>query len=435
MNAADLIVKKRNGGELSAREIAFFARGAADGSLPDYQLAAWLMAVWFRGMSPAETFSLTDAMARSGRIADLSSIPGAKIDKHSTGGVGDKTTLIVAPLAAAGGVLVAKMSGRGLGFTGGTLDKLEAIPGFRTDLSPERFLAQVREIGVALIGAGGELAPADKKLYALRDVTGAVDSIPLIAASVMSKKLAGGADAFVLDVKAGAGAFMKTAADAQSLAETLLEIARRAGKRAVAIVTTMDQPLGRAVGNALEVAEAIEILRGEGPQDLRELSLVLAGEMLWLGGKTESADAGKALAERLLTSGAALEKLRRLIAAQNGNPAVVDDPSLLPIAPIREPLPSPSSGVIVGIDAEQIGRAAMALGAGRARKEDAIDPAAGITLRARVGEPIHAGEPLATLHTATAAALASARALAAKAFSFGETAPKPPPLVQWRGTA
>lgn len=434
VNAVDLITKKRNGEEMSSEDLAYIARGAADGTLPDYQLAAWLMSVWFRGMTPGETFAFTDAIARGGRIADLSSIPGVKVDKHSTGGVGDKTTLIVAPIAAAGGVPIAKMAGRGLGFTGGTLDKLESIPGLRTDLSPERFVSQVREIGAAVIGAGPEMAPADKKLYALRDVTATVDSIPLIAASVMSKKLAGGADAFVLDVKLGAGAFMKSQAEAEQLAGTLLGIARRAEKKAVAMVTAMDQPLGLAVGNALEVAEATEVLRGTGERDLTELCLALAGTMLWLGGKAASANEGSAMAEEIVESGAGLDKFRAMIAAQGGDPRVVDDPGRLPHASVQETLLAPNSGFVVAVDALQVGRAAMALGAGRERKEDSIDPAAGILLRKKLGDAVNAGEKLAVLHTSDPSRIAGALALATTAFSIGDAPPAVTPLIRWVGS-
>lgn len=401
MRAVDIIRKKRHGGELSEAEIQFLIDGLVDGSIPDYQISAWAMAVCCMGMTDKETAALTLAMAHSGDTVDLSQIAGIKVDKHSTGGVGDKTTLIVAPLVAACGVPVAKMSGRGLGHTGGTIDKLESIPGFRTELSRADFFAQVNDIGVAVIGQSGNIAPADKKLYALRDVTATVESIPLIASSVMSKKIAAGADAILLDVKAGDGAFMKTPEDAARLAEAMVAIGNQVGRRTVAVISDMDQPLGRTIGNALEVREAIEVLRGDGPDDLREVSLVLAGHMLVLGGVAPDIAAARSRLEAAIASGDALRKLADLLAAQGGDPAVTEDLSLLPQAPIRLPVPAPSDGYVLGIEAEAVGLAAMTLGAGRATKDDQIDYAVGIELSAKPGDRVRKGDPIATLYVQT----------------------------------
>lgn len=398
MRAVDIIRKKRFGGELTEREIAFMIAGLVDGSIPDYQISAWAMTVCFMGMTDKETAALTLAMANSGDTVDLSAISGIKVDKHSTGGVGDKTTLIVAPLVAACGVPVAKMSGRGLGHTGGTIDKLEAIPGFRTELSREDFFAQVNELGVAVIGQSGNIAPADKKLYALRDVTATVESIPLIASSVMSKKIAAGADAILLDVKAGDGAFMKTPEDAAKLASAMVAIGNQVGRRTVAVISDMDQPLGRTIGNALEVREAIEVLRGEGPDDLREVSLVLASHMLVLGGAAEDTETARVRLEAVISSGEALGKFAALLAAQGGDPDVTKDLSRLPQAPLKLPVASTQEGYVLGIEAEAIGLAAMMLGAGRATKDDQIDYAVGIELSAKPGDFVREGEPLAMLY-------------------------------------
>jgi pyrimidine-nucleoside phosphorylase len=430
MRAVDIIRRKRDGGELSAREIAFLIEGYCRGEVPDYQMSAFAMAVLFRGMTAEETAELTLAMARSGEQLDLSDIPGIKVDKHSTGGVGDKTTLVVAPLAAAAGVPVAKMSGRGLGHTGGTIDKLESIPGFRTELAPEAFFRQVREIGLAVAGQSGDLAPADKKLYALRDVTATVESIPLIASSVMSKKIASGADAIVLDVKTGGGAFMKTLEDAERLAEAMVAIGRLVGRETAAVISDMDQPLGRAIGNALEVKEAIAALRGEGPEDLTRLCLTLAAHMAVLGGKAASVDEAVPLLEHCLKSGDALEMFGRFVAAPGGDPAVVDDPGRLPEAPRRIAVKAERAGYVRRIDAEKLGLAAMVLGAGRAVKDAPIDHSVGVVLARKLGDRVEAGEALAELHAAREGdAEAEALRLAAEAFEIGGEPPAARPLI------
>ena len=395
----DLILKKRDGGELSTAEIAFFIRGYVAGEIPDYQVAALLMAVYFRGMTFREMADLTAAIVDSGATCDLGAIPGIKVDKHSTGGVGDKTTLVLAPLVASCGVPVAKMSGRGLGHTGGTIDKLESIPGFRTDLGLADIVAQVREVGLAVVAQTGDLTPADRLLYALRDVTATVDSIPLIASSVMSKKIASGADAIVLDVKTGRGAFMRDEAEARALARAMVEIGRERGRRTVALVTGMDEPLGYAVGNALEVREALKVLRGDDPPaDLTALCRELAAYMVLLGGRADNLEAARLLVGRRLQSGAALETMRAWVRAQGGDPAVVDQPDLLPAAGARAEVRAAADGFVQTIDARLVGRAALALGAGRAVKDAVIDPAVGVVLRCKVGDRVAAGEVLARLH-------------------------------------
>ena len=428
MRMVDIIRKKRYGGELSREEIGFVVREYTAGRIPDYQVSALLMAICFQGMSGRETADLTEAMADSGDRVDLSAIAGVKVDKHSTGGVGDKITLVAAPLAAAAGVPVAKMSGRGLGHTGGTIDKLESIPGFRTDLTKERFVENVNRIKLALAGQTGDLAPADKKLYALRDVTGTVESIPLIASSIMSKKIASGADRIVLDVKVGSGAFMKTIEDARALARAMVEIGRRAGKTAVAVITDMNQPLGREIGNANEVREAIEVLRGGGPADVRTVALTVAAHMTVLGGIYPAFEEAFAALGRMLESGEALRKFREFVEAQGGDPAVADDPSRLPRAARSVEVKAAASGFVAAIDAERVGRAAMLLGAGRKTKEDAIDPAAGVTLLKKAGDPVAAGEPLCVLHTNLSGAEAAA-AEAAAAFAVGADRPEARPIV------
>ncbi len=398
MRSVDLIQKKRDGGELTASELTYLIDGYCRGDIPDYQMSAWAMAVFFQGMTAEETAALTLAMAASGDQVDLGPISGIKVDKHSTGGVGDKTTLILAPLVAAAGVPVAKMSGRGLGHTGGTIDKLESIAGFRTELTRERFIAQVNELGAAVIGQSGNLAPADKKLYALRDVTGTVESIPLIASSVMSKKIAAGADAIVLDVKTGSGAFMKTVAHSEELAKAMVDIGTEVGRHTAAVISDMDQPLGYAIGNSLEVIEAIATLKGEGPEDLTELCLALGAHMVVLGGKAPSIEAARELLRGLIEDGTALAKLRAFIAAQGGDPAIVDDPSTLPQAPLRIEVTATEGGYVHAIEAEQLGIAAMLLGAGRATKEAEIDYSVGVMLTKKTGERVDAGEVLAVLH-------------------------------------
>jgi pyrimidine-nucleoside phosphorylase/thymidine phosphorylase len=398
VRAYELIHRKRDGGTLTAEEIGALIRGYTAGEIPDYQLAAFCMAVFFRGMDDLEVRALTDAMLRSGDVLDLSAIPGVKVDKHSTGGVGDKVSLPLAPLAAACGVKVPMVSGRGLGHTGGTLDKLEAIPGFRVDLPVERFVELVRELGVGLMGQTERIAPADRKLYALRDVTATVESIPLIAGSIMSKKLAEGIDALVLDVKVGRGAFMKTTHEARRLAATLVGIGRGFGKRVTALLTAMDQPLGLAVGNALEVIESIELLRGGGPPDLRELTVALTAEMLLLARLAKDLPAARAAVEAAIADGSGLARFRAVVEAQGGDPRTVDDPTLLPHAPAVLPLAAPRDGLVEAIDGEAVGLAAMALGAGRTRVEDRIDPAVGLVLCRKVGQRVTRGEPLCYVH-------------------------------------
>ncbi|NEN82156.1 pyrimidine-nucleoside phosphorylase [Paenibacillus elgii] len=398
MRTVDIIHSKRDGKELSSEEIAFLVEGYTKGEIPDYQMSAWAMAVYFNGMSARETADLTLAMARSGDQVDLSSIHGIKVDKHSTGGVGDTTTLIVGPLVAAAGIPVAKMSGRGLGHTGGTIDKLEAIPGFAVERTTEQFLAQVREIGLAVVGQTGNLTPADKKLYGLRDVTATVESIPLIASSIMSKKIASGADAIVLDVKTGRGAFMKSLDDSIKLAQAMVDIGTEVGRETVAVITNMDEPLGPSIGNSLEVLEAIDTLSGRGPAELTEICLELAAHMVRLGGKADGEAEAKELVTRLLDNGEALAKLKQFIAAQGGDAYVAEDPARLPQAAHRVDVPAPEEGYVAAIDAEALGITAMLLGAGRATKEDKIDLAVGIKLFKRVGDPVKKGEPLAELY-------------------------------------
>ncbi|MEW6320807.1 MAG: thymidine phosphorylase [Acidobacteriota bacterium] len=430
MRAVDIIRAKRDGEALSRGAIEAFVAGVTDGSWPDYQISALLMAVVLRGMTAEETAWLTDAMVRSGARVDLAGVPGPKVGKHSTGGVGDKVSIVLAPLAAACGVVVPKMSGRGLGHTGGTLDKLEAIPGFRVGLSLDEFRTVLADVGCCLISQSREIVPADKKLYALRDMTATIESLPLIAASVMSKKIAEGSDAVVLDVKCGGGAFMKRDADARALARALVAIGAQAGIRTEALVTTMEQPLGRAVGNALEVAECIATLRGEGPADLAELVLRLATRMLLLAGAAASElDAGTRLREAL-RSGAALARFRAMVERQGGDGRVADDPERLPRSPRVFSLLAGASGFVTALDAEAIGVAAMRLGAGRARMDDVVDPAAGIVLARKVGDRVLTGDPLMTLHYADEDRLAPALETARAAVTIGTRPPAPDPLVR-----
>ncbi|MFJ9288410.1 pyrimidine-nucleoside phosphorylase [Bacillus halotolerans] len=398
MRVVDIIIKKQNGKELTTEEIQFFVNGYTDGSIPDYQASALAMAIFFQDMSDRERADLTMAMVNSGETIDLSAIEGIKVDKHSTGGVGDTTTLVLAPLVAALDVPVAKMSGRGLGHTGGTIDKLEAIDGFHVELSKEEFIKLVNRDKVAVIGQSGNLTPADKKLYALRDVTGTVNSIPLIASSIMSKKIAAGADAIVLDVKTGAGAFMKTEEDAAELAKAMVRIGNKVGRQTMAVISDMSQPLGFAIGNALEVKEAIDTLKGEGPEDLHELVLTLGSQMVVLAKKAGTLDEARAKLEEVMKNGKALEKFKNFLKNQGGDSSIVDDPSKLPQAAYHIDVPAKEAGVVSEIVADEIGVAAMLLGAGRATKEDEIDLAVGIMLRKKVGDKVEKGEPLVTLY-------------------------------------
>lgn len=421
--AIDVIRKKRDGIELSQAEIEGLVNAYTRGDIPDYQVSAWLMAVVLRGMTRPETAALTDSMLRSGEVLDLSSLPARKVDKHSTGGVGDKTSLVLAPLAAAAGVTVPMISGRGLGHTGGTLDKLEAIPGFNVNLSVADFRRLLEVCGCAMIGQTPEIAPADRKLYALRDVTGTVESPYLICASIMSKKLAEGIDALVLDVKTGSGAFMKNEKDAIFLAELMVETGERMGKEVVALITDMDQPLGRMTGNALEVAEVLEVLHGEGPEDLRELCLELAGWMLHLGGVSNSVAEGRRQSAQLISSGHALEKFRQMVELQGGDSRVIDDVKKLPQAKHTVEVSSAKGGFLDSMQCEQIGTACVILGGGRERKEDSVDPAVGIVLHKKVGDQIAPGEPLATIYYNSEARVDRARQLIAESCQIADAAP------------
>ena len=439
MNFKDIIEKKRDGGKLTSEEIAFFVEGYTKGEIPDYQASAFLMAVFFQHMDDEETFTLTECMKNSGDIVDLSGIKGIKVDKHSTGGVGDKITLIVGPIAAACGVPVAKMSGRGLGFTGGTIDKLESIPGFNTTLEPEDFHKQVNEIGIALIGQSGHIAPADKKIYALRDVTATVANLSLISSSIMSKKLAAGSDAILLDVKCGKGAFMETVEDAKALAEIMCRIGNNAGKRTVAVITDMSQPLGSAVGNSLEVQEALNVLQGQkNPEDVVELSLYLAGIMIYLGGKAETAEEGRRMAEEAISSGAAYEKFKELVERQGGDPSSVEGERIgdtqvynkLPISSYQEKVIAEKAGFIVEINAGAVGNASQGTGAGRATKEDPIDPGAGILVLAKVGDYVEEGQTLAICYSNEEAKAKEAAGEVAQAYIIGEEEPEKPKLIK-----
>jgi pyrimidine-nucleoside phosphorylase len=429
MRAVDIIRKKRDGQALDQAEIDAFVAGAATGAWPDYQVTALLMAIVLRGMSAEETAWLTGAMVRSGVRLDLSDIPGAKVDKHSTGGVGDKTSLILAPLAAACGVVVPMMSGRGLGHTGGTLDKLEAIPGFWVGLTLNEFRATLRKVSYAHIGQTAEIAPADKKLYALRDVTATVESIPLISASIMGKKIAEGIDGLVLDVKCGCGAFMKNLTDARRLADSLVAIGRAEGLRTEAVLTAMDEPLGRAVGNALEITESFETLKGRGPRDLETLSVVLAARMVRLGGGATTDQEAEIKIRAALASGRGLEKFRELIAQQGGDPRVVDDYSRLPTAPHRMLFTAERGGYVTDLDAELIGCAAMELGAGRDKVEDVIDPAVGLVMQVKRGEQVRAGDALIEVHYRKAGRLETALRLLRQACKIGDGPTRAQPLI------
>ena len=425
----ELIARKRDGGELTEREIQSLVEGFVAGTVADYQMTALAMAILLRGMDPAETTALTLAMRDSGRVVDTSSIRRAKVDKHSTGGVGDKVSLCLAPLAVACGVAVPMVSGRGLGHTGGTLDKLEAIPGFSVSMSSEQFVAQVRDVGCALIGQTSDIAPADKRLYALRDVTATVESIPLITASILSKKLAEGIDALVLDVKVGRGAFMKSLKDARALASSLVRVGRLAHKKVTAILTSMDAPLGRTIGNALETIEAFEILHGRGPDDLREITLVLGAEMLRLGGVARSDAQARAMLERAIADGSGAKVMREIVKAQGGDPRAVDEHDRLPKAPLVIDVAAPRSGFVTGIDALELGLTGVAIGAGRTRADQAVDPAVGIVIKAHVGEKVGKGEPLAELHLAAGVDPEPFRARVRDAWTFGATRPRPKKAV------
>src|SRR5579864_7994951 len=430
MRAVDLIRRKRDSLELTSEEIHQLIAAYTRGDIPDYQMSAWLMAVVLRGMSRAEIAALTEAMLRSGRVLDFSYLAGRKVDKHSTGGVGDKTSLIIAPIVAAGGLKVPMISGRGLGHTGGTLDKLESIPGFNVNLSLGDFRSVLQTCGCALIGQTTEIAPADKKIYALRDVTGTVESLALICASIMSKKLAEGIDALVLDVKVGSGAFMKKEKDAAELAELMVETGRRMGKKVVALLTDMNQPLGRKAGNAMEVTESIEVLAGGGPADLRELCLELAAWMFYLGERVNTLDEGKKLSSDLIASAQAREKFREIVGLQGGDVGVVDDPHRLARARQTLAVVSAGGGYIASIQCEQLGVACVVLGGGREKKDDRIDPAVGLEFHKRIGDAVERGEPLCTLHYNADARLEEARHLVETAYRIEPEKPKTiPPLI------
>ena len=431
MRVVDIIAKTRDGVELKTEEIEHIVQGVTTGAIPDCQTAAWLMAVYLRGMTERETRDLTMAMAHSGDVLDLKDVTPFAVDKHSTGGVGDKTSLVVVPTVAACGLPVAKLSGRGLGFTGGTLDKLESIPGFRADLTVAEFKRQVREIGIVLTGQTGRLAPADSVLYALRDVTATVGSMPLIVSSVLSKKIAGGADAIIFDVKTGDGALMKTRADAETLAGMLVRLGA-CERRVVALVSDMSQPLGAAVGNALEIREVIEALHGGGPPDLREHCLIVAAEMLLLGRKARTGDEALACATGAIDSGAAWGKFRALVLAQGGDVRAVDEPGRLPSASLIEPVAAPRAGHVATLRASEVGLAVVALGGGREKKADAIDHAVGIQLHAKVGDWVQKGAPLFTVHANDEVKLAAARQRVLAAYAFSDSPVVPPPLFYRR---
>jgi pyrimidine-nucleoside phosphorylase len=430
MRAVDLIRKKRDSGEHTREEMAFLVGSYTKGDIPDYQMAAWLMAVWIRGLTHAEITALTEMMLYSGEIVDHFELPMKKVDKHSTGGVGDKTSLILAPIVAAGGLAVPMISGRGLGHTGGTLDKLESIPGFNTALSLADFRRVLKECRMGLIGQTSEIAPADKKIYALRDATSTVENIGLICASIMSKKLAEGIDALVLDVKTGTGAFMAKEEDAIRLAELMVDTARRMGKKCVALLTGMDQPLGRMAGHANEVIESIEVLKGQGPADLRELSVELSAWMFYLGERTETVEEGRRLAEEMIASGKALESFRECIRLQGGDARVVDDYSVMPAAKYHAEITSSRSGYIVATRCRDFGVALAVLEGGRNRKEDVIDPAVGLEFHKRIGDRVATGEKLVTIHYNSEAKFAEVRKTIENAFIFGDEQPLMAPLIR-----
>ena len=428
MRAVDIIVKKRDKYELTGEEIEFFVQGFTRGEIPDYQASALAMAILLNGMTPRETTDLTLAMAHSGQVLDLSKVVDIAVDKHSSGGVGDKTSLVVLPIAAANGLKVGKMSGHGLGFSGGTLDKMESIPGYRSDLSTQEFLAQLKDVGIVLTGQTLDLAPADGKLYALRDVTGTVQSTPLIASSIMSKKIAAGAQAIVLDVKVGLGAFMQTLDEGRRLAEMMVSIGELAGRRTVALLSDMNQPLGHAVGNALEVIEALETLRGGGPEDFREHCLHVAAHMLLLGGRATDLNEGRQLAEWSLIEGRALHEFRTLVEAQGGDPAYVDDPSRFGVARYVEVVEAPSSGWLAQVHARLVGEAAVNLGAGRTKKDDPIDHAVGFLIHHKVGDRLEKGQPLFTVFANDENRLKTARETVLQAHKISDAPARPLPL-------
>ncbi len=430
MRMYDIIMKKRNGGELEDREIRFFIEGYTRGEIPDYQVSALMMAIYFRGMTERETQELTMAMAESGDRLDLSQIHGIKVDKHSTGGVGDKTSLALTPMVAACGVSVAKMSGRGLGHTGGTIDKLESFPGFTTELTRQRFTENVNRIGIAIMGQTADLAPADKKLYALRDVTATVDNMSLIASSIMSKKLAAGADAIVLDVKTGSGAFMKKQEDAEALAREMVRIGRNAGRKTTAVISDMDQPLGLSVGNALEVREAIETLMGKGPEDFEELCLVLGSQMLIAGEKAGSVQEAEKKLKEVIADGSALRKLAEFVEAQGGDSRAVYNPDLLPRAEIVRPVPAPESGYIGSIVCDEVGICSLILGGGRETKESEIDLSVGLTLCRKVGDYVRKGDPLVMVHGNAEKRVEEAAGRYLRACRITDAPPCPGPLIK-----
>ncbi|OUP24335.1 pyrimidine-nucleoside phosphorylase [Gemmiger sp. An194] len=433
MRMFDIIAKKRDGGVLSREELEFAVMGFVNGQVPDYQMSALLMAIYLRGMTEKETAQLTDVMAHSGDMVDLSAISGIKADKHSTGGVGDKTTLVIAPIVAACGVKIAKMSGRGLGHTGGTVDKMEAVPGTQTAVDRERFFAQVNEIGISVIGQSGNLAPADKKMYALRDVTATIGCVPLIASSIMSKKLAAGSDCILLDVKTGNGAFMKTLDDSIELAKAMVSIGQHNGRKVAALITDMDTPLGHNIGNSLEVIESVEVLKGHGPADLTEVCYQLAANMLYLAGKGSLEDCRR-MAEEAVASGAAYEKLKQMFAAQGGDVSVLDDPDKFQKAKFSRPLLAAESGYLVRMNTEMVGNASVGLGAGRITKEDVIDFAAGIVLHKKTGDKVEAGECLATLYADQEEKFDAAEEMFRAALTFGPEPEPVPALVMARVT-
>lgn len=433
MRALEIIQKKRDGGQLSREELAWLVQGHTAGRIPDYQMSAFLMAVHFRGMTPQETVWLTEAVMRSGEVLDLSSIPGPKIDKHSTGGVGDKVSLVLAPLVAALGVKVPMISGRGLGHTGGTLDKLEAIPGFRVNLSAEEFTRQVRDIGVAIVGQTAQLAPADRKMYALRDVTATVDSIPLIAASIMSKKLAEGIDGLVLDVKTGSGAFMRRSEDARALAKTMVDIGQGMGKQVVALITDMSQPLGRMVGNATEVVETLQSLRGDGPEDLMEVTFALGAEMLRLAGIERDPTAAHQRLRSAIDDGRALRKFQEMVVRQGGTERALDALERRVSQAATKPALATASGYVTTIDTCQMGLAACVLGAGRQNVDDAVDHGVGYEVLLKLGDKVARGQPLAKVFYSDEAKLPEATRLIAEAYEIGEQPQRNPPLLHWEG--